>query len=442
MADIQARKSEWNKIKIGDSLKIIRGISFPKDARKEYSFPKSIACLRTTNVQREVEWVDLWFVPEKYVKREEQLIKANDILISTANSLELVGKVAQVKSQPWAATLGAFISLIRVPSGVNPQFVYYQLSSAEVQNQLHSIASTTTNISNISTSKLSEIILSYPSLEEQNLIVTKIEELFSQLDAGVEGLKRVQELLKQYRASVLKAAFEGRLVPQDPNDEPVYDSLKKVGITPSNAINSNDIPENWLWIKLGDITNTTSGGTPLRNHPEYYGGYIPWLKSGELNDSLLSSTDEYISELGLQKSSAKLFPAGTVVVALYGATVGRTGIMDFTGATNQAVCAVFPLHNLIEEKYLLYWLQSKRQYLISVSAGGAQPNISQGIIRNLEFPLAPINEQKRIISEIEYQLSIISQTEIDISTHVTKASKLRQTVLKAAFEGRLLEQGL
>ena len=70
MADIQARKSEWNKIKIGDSLKIIRGISFPKDARKEYSFPKSIACLRTTNVQREVEWVDLWFVPEKYVKRE------------------------------------------------------------------------------------------------------------------------------------------------------------------------------------------------------------------------------------------------------------------------------------------------------------------------------------------------------------------------------------
>ena len=114
----------WAWTTIGDTLSIVRGISFPKDARTDTPATGYIACLRTTNVQREVEWDDLWFVPGQFVKRQEQFVQLDDILISTANSLELVGKVARVKSLPCTATLGAFISLIRVPSELDPAFIY------------------------------------------------------------------------------------------------------------------------------------------------------------------------------------------------------------------------------------------------------------------------------------------------------------------------------
>src|SRR5215211_395607 len=153
------------------------------------------------------------------------------------------------------------------------------------------------------------------------------------------------------------------------------------------------LPYGWAWKKIEEIADTTSGGTPLRSHAEYYGGNIPWVKSGELRDGIIQEVDETITEAGLKNSSAKLFPKDTVVVALYGATVGRTGILGIDATTNQAVCGIFPRENSFISKYMFYWLQSQRQNLINQSMGGAQPNISQGIIRSLYFPLAPLPEQ-------------------------------------------------
>ena len=175
----------------------------------------SVACLRTANVQKKVNWRDLWYVPETYVRTEERYLQPLDVLISVSNSLELVGKVAQVTELPERATLGAFISAIRPSSEIDPKFYFQQLASPEIQSEFRANASTTTNISNISSARLSTIKIKLPPLPEQHRIVAEIEKQFTRLDASVESLKRAQANLKRYRASVLKAACQGTLVPTE-----------------------------------------------------------------------------------------------------------------------------------------------------------------------------------------------------------------------------------
>jgi type I restriction enzyme, S subunit len=205
---------------------------------------------------------------------------------------------------------------------------------------------------------------------------------------------------------------------------------------------NGELPSGWEWKKIEEIADTTSGGTPLRSHAEYYGGNIPWAKSGELRDGIIREVEETITEAGLKNSSAKLFPKDTVVVALYGATVGRTGILGIDATTNQAVCGIFPHNNSFTSRYMFYWLQSQRQNLINQSMGGAQPNISQGIIRSLSFPLAPITEQERIVAKIE---ELFTQLEAGKSAleHVQAGlRRYKASVLKAAVEGKLGADGI
>ena len=212
---VETRSSGWSTAKLGETAEIVRGVSFPKDARKLNPQSGYVACLRTANVQRSVEWDDLWFVPEEYVKTGSRYLQALDILISVSNSLELVGKVAQVAEVPQKSTLGAFISLLRPSTQLDAKFYFYQMASPEIQAEIRSSASTTTNISNISSSKLTEIELRIPPLAEQRRIVAEIETQFTRLDASVAALRRAQANLKRYRASVLKDACEGRLVPTE-----------------------------------------------------------------------------------------------------------------------------------------------------------------------------------------------------------------------------------
>ena len=152
---------------------------------------------------------------------------------------------------------------------------------------------------------------------------------------------------------------------------------------------------NFKIVRLGSICRTTSGGTPSRNRSDYYGGDIPWVKSGELIDSHIYKTEEQITRKALSHSSAKVFPAGTLLIALYGATVGKLGILGIDAATNQAVCAIFT-NGKIDRDYLFYYLLKQRDYLIESRTGGAQPNISQGTIRDIRIPVPPLAEQKRI----------------------------------------------
>ncbi|MDP1774468.1 MAG: restriction endonuclease subunit S [Methylobacter sp.] len=198
----------------------------------------------------------------------------------------------------------------------------------------------------------------------------------------------------------------------------------------------NGLPVGWTLTTLGQVCKTTSGGTPSRKFKEYFQGDIPWVKSGELPDNVISTVEEYITKEALTNSSAKLFPEDTLLIALYGATVGKLGILKKTAATNQAVCAIFPKVDLCT-KYLFWYLRFIRSYLISQAVGGAQPNINQSILQNLPIHLAPLPEQHRIVAEIEKQVSRLDEAVAGLKRIQANLKRYRASVLKSAVEGKL-----
>ena len=208
-------------------------------------------------------------------------------------------------------------------------------------------------------------------------------------------------------------------------------------VCPSH-LKGSTLPRDWEWVSLGNICRTTSGGTPSRKNKEYFEGDIPWVKSGELPDGPVSEIEEYITGDAVKNSSAKQFPKGTLLIALYGATVGKLGVLTQEAATNQAVCAIFPPDDL-ETKYLFWYLRFVRSDLIAQAIGGAQPNISQGILRNLLIPIAPPNEQKSIVAEIEKQFSRLDEAVANLKRVKANLKRYKAAVLKAAVEGRLTE---
>jgi len=200
------------------------------------------------------------------------------------------------------------------------------------------------------------------------------------------------------------------------------------------------LPKNWKWATLEKITDTTSGGTPKRTNKDYWNGSISWLKSGELNDGYIYEVEETITEEGLIKSSAKVFKTGTLLMAMYGATVGRLGILKVDTSTNQAVCAIFNRFNLFSNEYIFFYLKYTRQQMLEDSFGGAQPNLSQGYINNINIPFAPINEQKRIVTKIEKLFSNLDKSDQHLAHLEKQLKRYRQSVLKSAFEGELTRE--
>ncbi|MBW7868436.1 MAG: restriction endonuclease subunit S [Brumimicrobium sp.] len=206
-------------------------------------------------------------------------------------------------------------------------------------------------------------------------------------------------------------------------------------ITKSNI----SLPKSWEIRKLGEVCFTTSGGTPSRKVSSYYQGDIPWVKSGELDKGLITKTEEYISEKAIENSSAKIFPKGTLLIALYGATIGKLGFLGIDAATNQAICGIFK-NDVIDLKLLKYYLFHKRNKLIAQGAGGAQPNISQTILKDLDIPLPPIPEQHRIVAKIEELFSSLDKGIESLKTAQEQLRIYRKAVLKWAFEGRLTNE--
>jgi type I restriction enzyme M protein len=161
------------------------------------------------------------------------------------------------------------------------------------------------------------------------------------------------------------------------------------------------------FIRIGDYFQTSSGGTPLKTVKEFWEkGSIPWLKSGEVAQGYIYKSEEFITEKALTSSSAKMFPINTVLIAMYGATTGRVGLLKCEASTNQAVCGILPDEKIVPE-FLYYLLKARRDFLVSLSVGGAQPNISQTIIKDLRIPLPSLIIQREIVSEIESYQKII-----------------------------------
>lgn len=182
-------------------------------------------------------------------------------------------------------------------------------------------------------------------------------------------------------------------------------------------------------VKLGDVVKTTSGGTPSKAHPEYYeNGTIPWLTSGEVNAGVITSVKNYITDLGMKNSSAKIVPANSVVIAMYGATAGVTGLSRLDTTTNQAVCSILPSERFIPE-YLYYAVASKKDWMISQCQGGGQPNISQGIIKNMDVIDAPIEEQIRFATFVEQ----VDKSKFAVQQSLDKLETLKKSLMQKYF---------
>jgi type I restriction enzyme, S subunit len=167
---------------------------------------------------------------------------------------------------------------------------------------------------------------------------------------------------------------------------------------------------NMLSLSISEFCKTGSGTTPSRQkHDRYYGGNIPWVKSGELRESIVRDTEEKVTEDALTETSLKIAPKGAVLVAMYGANVGRVGILGIEATTNQAICYVVPDKEKADSRYIFHALQQKLPEFISRSVGGAQPNISQQIIKETKIPLPPILEQKRIAAILDKAEEVRSQ---------------------------------
>lgn len=196
----------------------------------------------------------------------------------------------------------------------------------------------------------------------------------------------------------------------------------------------------WDIVRLGDVCETSSGGTPKTSNNEFYDkGTIPWLNSGELKQGVIYNAEKFITQTGLIYSSAKIVPEGSVLVAMYGATAGVVGLLSFSSTINQAICAILP--NELFCPYFLYrFLQTQKSEMISKTAGGAQPNISQEIIKALLIPLPPINEQCSIAADIEQQLAVVEKAKQAAMGQLAITQALKASYLREIFEGNEWEQ--
>ncbi len=335
-----------------------------------------------------------------------------------------------------------------------------------------------------------------PPLNEQRRIVAKIEELFSDLDAGVAALKRAKANLKRYRAAVLKAAVEGKLTEewrveaasrrlssksktrQDAAStyEPASallarilkerrqkweaDQLAKFAAagkeppknwrnkyiepTPPDVSGLPELPDGWCWASVEQICDVGTGTTPSRTNSNYYiGGTIPWILSGAVNLPFVDEASEFVTELAIKETTLRLYPVGTLILALYGEgkTRGMVSELRIEATVNQALGAlVFADSAVLVRSFIKVFLTSNYVQLRRQAAGGMQPNLNLGIVKQIAVPLPSLDEQTRIVGEVASRVSQIEDAETTIEHGLLRASRLRQSILKNAFEGKLVPQ--
>jgi len=238
-----------------------------------------------------------------------------------------------------------------------------------------------------------------------------LEKHFDLAFAAPDGIQKLREL-------ILTLAMQGKLVPQDPKDQPASELLKAIETEkqrlvkegkikqpkPLPAITAEELlyelPDGWEWVRLHDYGIWKSGTTPSRTNSSYYGGDIPWVKSGEVKQGRIVETSETITQEALKSCSLDLNSIGSVLVAMYGANIGEVGVLEIEATTNQAVCACKPYLG-IDNIFLVYLLTSLKQNFIGQGAGAAQPNISREKIIHTIVPLPPLAEQRRIVTKID-----------------------------------------
>lgn len=339
-------------------------------------------------------------------------------------------------------------------------------------------------VKHLSSKTIGEIELPLPSRAEQTRIVEKLEELLSDLDAGVAELKAAQKKLGQYRQSLLKAAVEGALTAEwraarkvgagdtaleagtqlleriltdrrtrweakqlakfaEQGKTPPKDWQKKY-VEPKKPDTSDlpELPAEWVWSSIGECFYVGVGATPSRKEPNYWNGEIPWVSSGEVQFSRITKTRERITQEGLNNSSTQINPVGSVMLGMIGEgkTRGQVSILDIEAANNQNCAAIWVSDTEIQSEYVYYWLWSQYEQTRRGSSGNNQPALNKSIVESIPFPLPPLNEISEIVALVSASMDQIQSQEQSLEVSFKQSAAQRKNILKAAFSGRLVPQ--
>lgn len=298
-------------------------------------------------------------------------------------------------------------------NGAVAEWLKYAVNSPEVRQQLALQAGGTTR-QRVAGGVIKRLVLPVPPLAEQRLIVSKLDALTSRTARARAELDRIPALSFRYKQTVLEKAFAGELF--------------------------TDGRAGWKSITLGELGRWGSGGTPKSGRTEYYGGDIPWVRSGDLEDGPITRHAVTITDAGLANSSAKWIPGGTVLLAMYGATIGRVGLTTYPVTTNQAVAALQCERSLITPEFAFWLLRSLKPAFVGAGQGGAQPNISQTIIKSWPVLVPSLEEQEQIVRGLEWAFSDIERLTSEAAAASRLLDRMDQAVLAQAFRGELVPQ--
>lgn len=364
--------SENNNIPNHWQIAIVKNVAesiqygFTESSSKKIVGPKF---LRITDIQdNKVNWETVPTCKIGNDIKKKYLLKDGDLLFVRTGAT--VGKSFLIKGNIPDAVFASYLIRLRFPETAFDKFVYYFFQSSSYWRQI-SEGQVGIGQPNVNGTKLGQLKIPIPTLPEQRAIVSKIEELVSELDNGKQQLQTALQQLKVYRQSLLKWAFEGKLTNKNVKD--------------------GELPKGWKWVKIEDLATVGTGATPLKGNRKYYdSGKIPWITSGALNDEFVKEATDYVTELALKETNLSIYPKHTLLLAMYGEgkTRGKCSELLIEATTNQAIAAIhFRNHNDRVKPFLKYFLLKNYNDIRMLSSGGVQPNLNLGIVKKTLIPL-------------------------------------------------------
>ncbi|MGI5843325.1 MAG: restriction endonuclease subunit S [Candidatus Xenobium sp.] len=415
------------------------------------------------------------FLGAEAPSRARRIVQASDVLFSTVRPY--LKNIAKVPEELAGELTSTGICVLRSSAAIDTGFLFQSVVREEFIRSVSASMDGTMYPAVRDADVLAQSI-PLPPLNEQRRIVARLEELSARTKAARAALEAIPPLLERFRQSVLAAAFRGDLTAEwrarNPDVEPASELLKRIraerrrlweeaelakmrakGKVPRddrwkaryvepesvNAEGLPELPEGWVWIRMGEAGLWRTGGTPARNVDFYFGGHIPWVKTGDLTDGPILNIEETLTHEGIQNSNAEVCPPGTLLVAMYGATIGKLGMLVEPAATNQACAALLPDDNSpVHRKFLFWYIYAQRGNLRRLGQGGAQPNISQALLKNFSAPIPPPQEQLTILEILETMNATSLALEDDVSRAHQSLTTLHQALLAKAFRGELVPQ--
>ena len=444
---------------------VIRGVSYRKPDAGFEAAAGTVPILRATNIHDELNFDDLVYVPQAYVRTEQYLLVGDIVVAASSGTRSVVGK-ASVLRENWTGSFGAFCLALRPHESLTNGYLAWFLQTQEYRNRVSELAAGV-NINNLRREHIEETPVPLPPLPEQRRIVAKIEKQITRLDASVAALRRTQANLKRYRASVLRVACSGELVPTEAElaraegreYEPASVLLERILVerrahweaqekrrgtykepAAPDVSDLPTLPEGWVNSTMGQCFEVYVGATPRRNREDYWGGEIAWVSSSEVAFNRITATRETITAAGYDNASVNLHPKGTVLLGMIGEgkTRGQVAILDIPACNSQNSAALRVSEVGLPPGFVFYYLMGQYEATRRIGSGNNQPALNKSRVQEIVLPLPPLAEQHRIVAEVERRLSVIQQAETAVEASLRRAERLRQSILKRAFWGELV----